>query len=197
MNIPQIRLKYGWHLDNAFDMYLSKITEKQPTHTKDEVLSIMTQYKNEWSKFESKILEAMTEILNLGFNKNIIDVYIVGNYRKAFSDPLVVSSKYDPDVFVDILTHEILHIILTDNDKKLNVSEIWKKMFPDVTDVKTLNHIVVHAVHKEIYLNKLKDESRFTRDIEGCQKFKSYKDAWDIVEKNGHLKIIEDFKKNY
>ena len=58
----------------------------------------------------------------------------------------------------------------------------------------TNSHILLHAVHKEIYL-RLFDEKRLKRDIKKCQKYKDYKRSWEIVEKEDYENIINEFRK--
>jgi len=199
MKQPEIRMVYGWHLDRTFNQYLSEIpNEKEHTaEAREDVMKKIPLFEAEWKKYEKKILQGMCDILGLEFYKSLIDVYVVGAYKAAFSDPLVMSSKYLPDMFVDVLTHEILHILLTDNTKKVEVRKIWAEMFPEAIDMTSINHILVHAVHKEIYLKTLNMPERLERDQTRCEKWKSYHDAWNIVEKRGHINIINEFKKYY
>jgi hypothetical protein len=122
---------------------------------------------------------------------------MVYGYRVAFSNPLTISFRCKGDVFVDVLTHELIHVILTDNTSQINLSKWTEEKFPGITDRKTLNHILVHAIHKEIYINHLKSPERLAYDIEKCQAFPGYKEAWDIVEKEGSGELIEMFRKEY
>lgn len=194
-------MEYGWHLDNTFTDFYEQIPDREEkgytVQNREEVKEKISLFETEWKKYEEKILESICRILGLEFYKKVIDVYIVGAYKKAFSTPMVISAKYEPDLFVDIITHELLHVLLTDNDKNVSVGEIWKEMFPEAIDRTSLNHVLVHAVHKQIYLDTLNTPERFERDLKRCGKWPSYNDAWNIVEKEGYLNIIERFKKYY
>lgn len=199
--LPEIRMRYAWHIDNAFDAFLAKVPESEKEdyviENRKEVEEKITLFESVWKKVEEKILFAMCDILELSFYPKIVDVYVSGTFKKAFSTPLVISSKYTPELFVDVLTHELLHVLLTDNNKKVDVRKAWNEMFPESIDRTSRNHVLVHAVHKEIYLNTMNAPEKLAFDIEKCKKFKGYEDAWNIVEKRGHMEIINEFKKYY
>ncbi len=192
---------YGWHLDMAFKALLEKIPENekvgQEIEDSEDVEKKIPLYLEEWKKEEQVILGAMCEILGLSFYPKNIEVYICGAHKKAFSNPLVISSKCPVHFFVDLLTHELLHVLLIDNNKKIDVVPIFKEMFPEAIDRTSRNHVLVHAVHKEIYLTILNSPERLARNIEKHKKWKGYEDAWNIVEKRGHANIINEFKTHY
>ena len=115
---------------------------------------------------------------------------------------MVIGIRLEPDLFVDILTHELLHRLLTDNQSALprnKVVDEWRKLFGQNHPPVTLNHIPVHAIHKSIYLDLLKAPQRLQRDITRCQAHgdTDYVKAWEYVEKAGYQEIIEQLKKSY
>jgi len=176
MNYPQIRFKPGKFLDREFSDF-----EK------------VEAYRAAWEKLETRIMPAICEVLNLEYKQNIIDVYIVTK-QKAFSDPLVIGTQYEVEHIVDILTHELLHRLISDNTKETHqkFGKEWDKKFP--TDERLiLNHILVHAVSQYVYIEVLNDPARLEWDIARCQKNPPYARAWDIVQENGYKKIIEEF----
>src|SRR5919199_1161053 len=106
--------------------------------------------KKPGSRMSKKILLSMTETLGSSFRQNIIDVYIAPWFH-AFSDPLVIGVTKEPDVFVDTLTHELLHRLLTDNTTipyETDLIAEWRKLFGNNHNFKVLVHIPVHAIHK-------------------------------------------------
>lgn len=176
MNFPLIRIKYSRFLDLNFSDF-----EKVET------------FNNEWKKCEVRLLSAICEILQLEFKQNTIDVYISSGLR-SFSDPMVISHKFSPEEFPDILLHELLHRLISDNTK-----DTWKK-FGKEWDAKTpgeerlvLNHILVHAVSQHVYLDVLNDPVRLDRDIANCQKNPPYARSWEIVKEKGYKNIIKEF----
>lgn len=94
------------------------------------------EYKKAWRPYEQKIILNMTELLGLSFRQNILDVYIAPWFH-AFSDPLVIGVTKEPDLFVDILTHELFHRLLTDNTAvpyETNMLTEWRRLFGEDHD---------------------------------------------------------------
>ncbi len=198
MNYPEIRIKNAWLLKDATSVHLHELWAEpgEKLADDDKIDEIVEEYTKAWKPYEKKIIEGMCDILGLKFRQNIIDVYIAPWFL-AFSDPMVIGIKSKPDRFVDILTHEILHRLLTDNTKDeypMEYKAIWGKLFGKDHSFVTLVHIPVHAVHKAILLDVLNEPERLERDIELCSKHKDYKDAWDYVEKHGYKEIVEKLK---
>jgi hypothetical protein len=52
----------------------------------------------------------------------------------------------------------------------------------------------LHAFHSHIYL-KFFDEERLKQDIKRVKKLKDYRKSWEIVEREGYEKIINEFVK--
>jgi len=161
----------------------------------------VAQYSKAWEPVEEKILNSMTESLGLKFRKNIIDVYIAPWFW-AFSDPLVIGVEQDPDLFIDSLTHELIHCLLTDNTSVPHDALLfteWQKLFGKEYSFTTTIHIPVHAVHKAIYLDVLKAPERLERDIANNKKNdqKDYVASWDYVQKHDYKEIIKQLKSSY
>lgn len=198
IKIPEIRLQNGWLLTDAFMVYrreIKKLKElRAPAYNK--ITKLVDERKKEWKREEKKILTSMQEIAGLNFYQHLIDVFFVYGWRGAFSNPMVLGIHYRGTDFVDVLTHEMLHRLITDNTQHKNGGMWPTKVYPKVKDSNTIYHILVHAIHKEIYLNVLRQPDRLKRDIEKCQKWPSYKRAWQIVERDGHMNIINKFRKS-
>ncbi len=199
---PEVRIKYGWLLvENASKPLNELWGEGEPLRSDDEYLQIVDSYQKEWKKYEVKILNGVQKITGLQFRQNVIDVYIAPWFI-AFSDPMVIGVTQKPDKFIDVLTHELIHRILTDN---LSIPhDYWlldefKKLFGAEHDFNTVIHIPVHAIHEKIYLDTLKEPARLHRDKFGWGEDAQaeYSKAWDYVEKEGADKIIERLKKSY
>ena len=198
---PHIDIEYNRFLAPVFDFYIKNTLEKDNPAWKrpkleDAKVNIEKQ-QSEWKKVESGILKGLQEVTGLTFFENRIPVYVVPIQKGAFSDPIVISSTIPPDRFVDLLTHELVHRLVTQDNEKAEVGEALKKLFPEVKERLGLNHIFVHAVHKHIYLNVLQNENRLKRDIEFFQNYPAYKEAWDIVGKEGYKEIIKRAKNKY
>jgi len=200
--LPEIRIKDSLLLREHSSRHLHELWGKDKTLADDDLMEKkVADYRKAWKPFEKQILTSMTDLLDLSFRQNIIDVYIAP-WFKAFSDPLVIGVTNEPDQFVDILTHELLHRLLTDNttipyETKILVE--WQKLFGKEHTFTTVVHIPVHAVHKAIYLDVLNAPERLERDIAGIKKYKAtdYINAWDYVDKHGYLEIIEKLRASY
>jgi hypothetical protein len=200
--IPEIRIKDAWLLRENASRHLHELWGKDKTLADDDWMEKrVADYRKAWKPFEKQILTSMTDLLDLSFRQNIIDVHIAPWFN-AFSDPMVIGVMKEPDQFVDILTHELLHRLLTDNTSIPHETMIlveWQKLFGKEHTFGTLVHIPVHAVHKAIYLDVLNAPERLERDIAGIKKYKAtdYINAWDYVDKHGYLEIIEKLRASY
>ena len=198
IKIPEIRFENGWLLTNAFMAYREEIKRfkgsRAPTFAK--MARLIKDREKEWKKVGRKILRAMQRIAGLNFYQNLIDVYFVYGWRAAFSNPMVLSMRYQGEEFIDILTHELLHRLLTDNIQGKDGGLWLAKIYPGAKDIKVACHVLVHAIHKEIYLTVLKRPDRLKYDVNKCQDWPAYKRAWQIVTTHGHLNIIDRFKKS-
>lgn len=169
-------------------------------HSEDEVAERVQGYREAWSSLQDTILCGMRECFELDFYKSVIDACVTPAVRPQ-STPLLLNTRHDPDELVDVLTHELFHVLLTDNTtypSTRKLSEVWDRLYPGVERL-VRNHIWVHAGLKYIYLNVLGEEYRLQRDIEDCKKRGSwaYVKAWEIVEEVGYKKLIDDFKATY
>ena len=200
--LPLIRIKNAQLLYENASKHLHELWGKNETLAdNDWIEGKVGEYNKAWQPYEQKILVGMTETLGLSFRQNIIDVYIAPWFR-AFSDPLVIGVTKEPDIFVDILTHELLHRLLTDNTAIRYETDLlteWRKLFGKNHNFKTLVHIPVHAVHKAIYLDILKEPKRLERDIANNKKHgaKAYVAAWEYVEECGYESIVKQLRQSY
>lgn len=200
--LPVIRIKDAWLLRENASKHLHELWGKDKNLADDEWMEKrVAEYQKAWKPVEQKILMGMTERLELSFRQNIIDVNIAPWFN-AFSDPMVIGVMQEPDLFVDTLTHELLHRLLTDNTTVPYETQLlaeWQKLFGRNHTFGTVVHIPVHAVHKAIYLEVLKDPKRLERDIANNKKYEAtdYIEAWDYVEKHDYKNIIEKLNKSY
>ncbi len=202
MTYPEIRIQDGWLIRESASRYLHELWGKDKhLATDDEMQKIVEAYKKAWQPYETKIMKGLCEVTGLEFYQNTVDVYIAPWFR-PFSNPMVLGVVHEPDYFVDLLTHELIHRLITDNKTipyETWFLDDWKKMFGEDIELHALIHIPVHAIHKAIYLDILNEPKRYERDVEESNKYdaKSYLTAWDYVEKYGYKEIIAKLKSNY
>ena len=155
--------------------------------------------EREWNNHSEKILKAIAKISGLKWQEKIIKCYFVTGYTTSFSDPLTIKiwakGKYKTKTkFIDIITHELIHQIFIQNfpQAKRPFFNTIKKYEKEKKF--TINHILLHAIHKEIYLT-LFSRQRLSNDIRECKRNPQYARAWEIVELESHKKLIQEFKK--
>jgi hypothetical protein len=150
-------------------------------------------YKSEWDKHGSAILSGLCDITQLEFHRDVIDVYIVSGNPRQFSNPIVMKCGFSPLEFVNELTHELIHRLFVLNRLKKSMIELGGYM--SESDL-VKDHILLHALLKYVYLDILNDESRLKINIDGSalHSTNEYSRAWEIVEVEGYMNIINEFK---
>ncbi len=194
--IPKIRFRYSSIYDSTYrnSKFIKKLlkerNESYPSQKK--ILKYISQIKPIWEKQEKKIFKELSKITGLKWKEKEIICYVIG-FGRGLSDPLTMKLYKNKNDFIDTLTHELIHQIQFQNEKKWpkwrkHLSKKYKK-----ESRSTKSHISVHAINKKIYL-RLFNKNRLKRDIKRCQKFLDYKLAWEVVEEEGHENIIKKFR---
>lgn len=204
MNSPEIRIRASFLLNEAvIPLLLPRLKEagNEIIATDKYINETVERYISSWAPYEEKILTEMCRILNLEFRQNIIDTYIAP-FGNSFSDPMVISTKYSNDRFVDIFTHELAHRLLTDNTKVTSyldgkILKKWKGLFGEDHAQNTLVHIPVHALLEFIFTDVLDEPERLVRDTKLCEKYQPYADAWKYVKVNGYKNILNQLRDSY
>jgi len=193
--IPKIIIKPAYFLDPVFIGYVKSNPRNKDWEppTDKEVLGKIDAYRKEWGKHESKILEGLFKVSCLSFYDNVIDVYIVSACKSPFSDPIVIPATYTPETFVDVLTHELIHRLLTRNREGIDFENLLSQVFIE-EDNKVKVHIFVHAVHQALYLDVFNDKIRLEKDIERSAHMTSYQKSWDLVDKTGYTNVLSILK---
>lgn len=194
MNLPQIRIKYAWLLANSASVVMNeKWGDGTPLRSSEVFEKIAAKYEKWWRPHNDQILQAMCDILQLEFRQNIIDVN-VAPWFSPISDPMVVGPAFKTaNEFVNTLTHEMIHRLLTDNTTYPYYYDFvsqWREMFGGEHIQNTLVHIPVHAAMEALY-NKIDRPDLLALDIEQTKQYEAYKDAWVYVKKVGYKTILD------
>lgn len=194
-SIPDVRIKYAWLLSDAASVVLNeKYGDGTPLRSYSEYDEIAEKYRKWWEPYNNQVLNGISEILDLEFRQNIIDVN-VAPWFNPISDPMVVGPAFDTqDKLVNTITHEMIHRLITDNtsiDYDHDFINDWRNLFGDEHDWNTLVHIPVHAVMKKLYIDTLNRADLFELDMKSVKEYKPYIDAWEYVNKNDYNKIID------
>ncbi len=202
---PEIKISYNQFLDPIFIFYcqnhpdLKKMGWNDWTPPTKEAMDVRVKnYREAWRQIEERVLKSLQENLKLNFKRNVIDVHIVSGNPRQFSRPLVIKSGYSKVDFIITIIHELIHVLLSDNEHALpHPKDIFPKHHKESQTTK--NHIVVHAVLKIIFLETLNSKELLDRNIEISTKHstKDYLRAWEIVNDNGANQIISEFISSY
>ncbi|MFA6337029.1 MAG: hypothetical protein WCX23_03590 [Candidatus Paceibacterota bacterium] len=196
---PIIRIKHGRFLDPVFEAYI----KANPRWTawecpsKEKIKQSIELYKKAWKEKEEIIIKTMCEAMSLNFLQNIIDVYVVCGNDRQFSDPIVIKSSFSPEDFIDVLTHELTHKLMTDSvqcDKnEIKMGKIFKEIFPKQQLAIVRNHILTYSLMHYIFLDVLKDKNWLRKTEEKLinRSFPEYREAWNTVKEIGYMKAIE------
>lgn len=196
MTTPSVEIRYAWFLDPVYRLACEARTRNQkgkyPAPLK--IAKQVERYRRAWKRKERPLLQGMQKVLNMGFAHNRIDVYIVGR-GQSVSNPVVISGRREPDEFVDVLTHELIHRLLAENREGSDVLQTVNRNFKDESH-STKIHIAVHAVHSFLYLDVLNTPYRLQRDVEQCKALPpAYSRSWQIVQEAGYKRIIDLLRK--
>ncbi len=203
MQYPEIRFKHSWLLINTIynDIKPAYETPKNELHKLDHAYidRALKRYEKAWKPYEEQLIHGMCELLGLEFSQNIIDVYAAPFYN-SFSDPMVIATKYTSDRSVEVVTHEIIHRLLTDNlqiNDDVKLLPEWKRLFGKEHSWNTLIHIPVHVVLQALFDDVIGEPLRTTHDKKKCKPHAEYNAAWEYVDRVGYKTIIDQLRESY
>ncbi|MAZ40929.1 hypothetical protein CL654_02335 [bacterium] len=188
MNIPKVEFITQHKLHQMAALYAQE--KKWEPLSLEKLQERAEEYKKRWSQVEEKILLGLQDICGLTYKEDTINVYLLPAYKGGFSTPLVTGSYLEPDRYIDILSHELIHRLFSRDKEEYSFFQILKEMYPNKENL-VIIHVAVHAVLKALYKDVLNEPSRLERDIEKSQMFPAYKEAWEIVERDGYESIIK------
>jgi len=201
MNYPEIRFRESFLLIGAIyadiePAYMPPISPNDERYklSTETINSKLAAYEQAWRPYEKKLIKEMCALLGKEFRQNTIDIY-AAPFRSSFSFPMIIATKYDPDRAIEVIAHELLHILLYDNvsagiDYAAKEAE-WRQLFNGVDDTVALIHIPVHAALQALFDDVLQEPERTIRDKEMCATYAPYHQAWEYVERVGYKKVIE------
>jgi hypothetical protein len=154
-------------------------------------------YKNtrklelKWRRIEKKILKELENVTGLKWQESHIYIYVTSGVG-WFSAPLTISIVKDADFMVEMLIHELIHRILSENENWNIIKTKWLKLMgkykKENRNIRI--HIPVNAIHKHIYL-KFFSQKKLELEIKRVKDDKDYARAWEIVQSEGYKEIIK------
>lgn len=197
MEIPKIIFSYSWIYDNNWRKWITLYKNKKGKYPDSkETLSYIKKVSSLWGRYDKKILSELSKITGLKWKKKMIKCYVVGKCV-PFSDPLTLPVyQGEENYFIDVLTHELIHQLFTQEGNLEKSKEAWKYMderYKEETHT-TRIHIPLHAIHSHIYMMFF-DKKRLNRDIKYISFLPDYKRSWEIVQREGYKNIINEFRR--
>ena len=196
--LPQIRFRDSYLLIGAIydDISPAYNQSADELHKLDrwEIDAKLRAFQDAWRPYEERILNGICDSLNLRFRQNMVDVY-AAPFTTSFSSPLILATKYTPDRAIEVLAHELTHVLLYDNtsvevDSFVEYEQKWRSDFGDEHDIITLIHIPVHAVLQYIFDDVLHEPERTVNDKKACSNHPAYAKAWQYVDQVGYENIL-------
>ncbi len=168
--------KYSPQLNNALGGTWTKAFNKNKEST-----------ETRWEKEGGKIIKTLESVLGLKLPKKLT-VYV--NTEASFSEPLAIKIEKDIDDNIDNLTHELIHVILTHNFKKIEKKWITLMQKYEKEKPLTRRHIPIHAIHLKVAGQLGFGKDRIDR-IKTYSKNPAYLQSWKIVNKESADRIIQ------
>lgn len=202
--VPEI--EFRWSFIYQEEIHLSEEEDYDRGKWGKSVNSFISKLKHELESKGKDILKYMENITGLNWNEKKIICYVIKMSRFGpISDPLTIpiQLKHGKDVFIltierffDMLIHELIHNLFIQNKDKLDnhFDSLINKRYKNLSWNCAI-HVPVHAIHKEIF-DEFFEKRRFEGEIEACSYYPDYKNAWDIVLKEGSKKIIGKLRKS-
>ncbi len=179
-----------------FHFHYANLLEPYAVHSippKEEITKLIIEYVNLWDEYKVKILTALCDITGLTFRNTELDVHVAFTGRSS-SIPLIVSGIFKADQLIDILTHELIHRLTADNAEQHKPNKILHQQFKEETN-STRVHIAVFALHTYLILDVLKEPARLERDKKRAKMNPDEKRAYEIVDQQGYMSIINSLEK--
>jgi len=190
--IPRIIFRHS----HSYDKVFKDMSRANNYPNEKKVIEYIKDVQKIWNKIGRKILIEMQRISKLRFNDNKIVCYVVGR-AIPFADPLTVPIYWkDHNYFIDTLIHELIHLLFTQEGNLQKSKKSWGYIFTKYKNetFDTKIHIPLHAIHTHIYTMFFSME-RLEHDIIELYNLHAYRRSWEIVNKDGYQKIIEEFTK--
>lgn len=198
---PTVRIQYAKLLDPVFralflaKQELGKIDSLAHYPAPEATTSAVESFQAAWVEREST-LPYLESLLGLHYAQTSLDAYVVGEMKGGISSPIVIGSNRSPEAFVDALTHELVHVLISDNRERLALPAIFDKFFPHEPH-STKVHALIFAVMTKLLGEHLQQPVR----LAACRKLdeaaSEYLRAWSLVDQFGPDQVIESFRSYY
>lgn len=151
----------------------------------------LRSYRREWSMWGAHILTGIAQLTGVRWKEKMLECQVrAANSDGSADGPLCVPGYKDPTQFVDILTHELIHVNISYAPREGEQGfELRLRRHPHIVR----QHVLVHAVHG-ILLKRLFGEERYLRERVWARTRPDYDRAWRIAEIKGFERVTEEFR---
>ena len=140
--IPKIEFVYF----PTYDEIWLKPKEKFSSKFVDKYLNSIEKI---WKKEGKNTLEYISKISGLKWKEKKIKCYFISGGR-CFSNPLTVRYFKNKNQFIDVLTHELIHQMQSQNSKNwVKWWQYFSKQYSNESKL-TQRHIFLHAIHYQL-----------------------------------------------
>jgi len=150
-----VKMKINFEYSQVYDELLSYMSRNNYNNKQYlEMEKNVIEFNSYFNDYQNKIIKEIEKVSGLKF-KNNVNCFIVKHlgYR-AISYPLTIKFNKDFKYLTAILAHELIHILLKDNEKVLNL--VKKKFDYDSNDFKI--HFPVLLIERKVIENLFGDK---------------------------------------
>ena len=143
-------MKISFEYSSVYDELLTHMTKNQYNNEQFlEMQSNSLKFEKHWRKNEDKITKEIQKVSGLKFNQNVKCFIVKHLGFRAISYPLTIKFTKDFKYLTAVLIHELIHILLMNNEKILNL--VKKKFSYYENDIKI--HFPVLLIERKIIEN--------------------------------------------
>jgi hypothetical protein len=191
--LPKIIFKYSHVYSQNWQSWFQLYGKSDRKFSHEDIQEYVKKVEVEWEKLEKIVLHELGKTVKLKWKEREIICYVVGDCR-PFSDPLTLPIYDDTSLFIDVLIHELVHRLFSQDNNYEEAEKSWG-YFDDKYKNETFLtriHIPLNATLEHIY-RKILDTKRLDRDIKRSSFRIDYAKAWENVAKDGYKNIIKKF----
>ena len=189
---PKIIFHRSW----IYDIMLEPLRDKGFKMPSDQVMSSRIRtIEKEWKKYGEKILKEISKVTKLKWHQKTTICYITAGIV-PFSDPLTMNARKDPRRAIHVLTHEMIHRLLSESENSQKIQKNWDRLMRryEKESALTASHIGIHAIHAHVILT-LFDRKELKKEKAEDSDNPPYARAWEIVETEGYKNIVTKLTK--